>query len=172
MKIIGLIVFVLLIACPVSAEIEKEYDSFNDSSNQSSTIYSRFNSNVNPWDAIKFLKPSGQEGNSEAAIMLSLSEPGLWFFSKNDMDMVIDDVIYKSKLMDTKINMDTKIHKETQTAAYRIGASVKEKIINAKKMDIRVYFTNKPDIIWTVPDFVLNEWKQVLTDSQKASEIK
>jgi len=161
MKIIGLMVFVLLIACPVSAEIEKQYDS----SNKSSTIYSSFNSDVNPWDAVKFLKISQEKVDSGTVIMLFSSEPGLWFFSQNDMDIIIDDELYRAKLSRTRINMETKIHKETQTASYRIDTSITEKIIHAKKIAIKVYLTNKPDITWTVPDFVLNEWKQVLTNS-------
>ena len=161
MKIIGLMVFVLLIACPVSAEIEKQYDS----SNKSSTISSSFNSDVNPWDAVKFLKISQEKVDSGTVIMLFSSEPGLWFFSQNDMDIIIDDELYRAKLSRTRINMDTKIHKETQTASYRIDTSITEKIIHAKKIAIKVYLTNKPDITWTVPDFVLNEWKQVLTNS-------
>jgi hypothetical protein len=161
MKIISLMVFLLLIACPVSAEIEKQYDS----SNKSSTISSSFNSDVNPWDAVKFLKISQEKVDSGAVLMLFSSEPGLWFFSQNDMDLKIDDMPYRAKLHRTRINMDTKIHKETQTAYYQIDASITDKIIHAKKIAIKVYFTNKPDITWSVPDFVLNEWKQVLTDS-------
>jgi hypothetical protein len=160
MRIISLIVFALLIACPVSAEIEKQ----SDSSNTSSTISSIFNSNVTPWDTVKLLKISRDKVDSGAILMLFLSEPGLWFFSQNDMDIIIDDMPYRAKLHMTRINMDTKIHKETQTASYRIDAPITEKIVSAKKIYIKVCFTDKPDITWTVPEFVLNEWRKVLTD--------
>lgn len=159
MKKIVITVCLLLIACSVSAEIQKD----QNKANASSTIASIFNSRVSPWDTVKFFRATVQKSDSKTIVMFFLSDPGLWFFAETDMDIRIDDIPYKAKFVTAQSNMDTTIHKETNMAAYFVDPSVSEKIMHAKKITVTVHFTNnKPDAIWTVPEIVLNEWKQVL----------
>ena len=162
MKKIVITVCLLLIACSVSAEIQKD----QNKANASLTMASIFHSPESPWDTVKFFKTTDQKGNSETAVMFFLSDPGLWFFEKTDMDITIDDTPCKAKFVTTRSTMDNKIHKETNMAAYLVDPMVSGKILHAKKITVAIHFTNnKPDITWTVPEIILHEWKQVLEDS-------
>jgi hypothetical protein len=158
MKALSVMVFILLTVCSVSAEIDKQYDPLNSSS----SVASIFHSNVAPWDTVRFFNISRGKGEVWSSIMFFSSEPGIWFFSQSDMDMIIDDIHYIVKFGTAKSSLDKETHKLTQMAAYLIEPSMREKFMNAKKLIVRVYFNNKPDIAWTVPGFVLDEWKQVI----------
>jgi hypothetical protein len=159
MKKIVITVCLLLIACSVSAEIQKD----QDKAHASSTIASILHSGVNPWDTVKFFRATDPKGNPDTIVMFFLSDPGLWFFQETDMDIKIDDTLYKAKFVTSKNTMDTKIHKETNMAAYLVDPLASGKIMHAQKIIVTIHFTNnKPDIIWTVPEIALKEWKQVL----------
>ena len=45
---------------------------------------------------------------------------------------------------------------------FDVPDSVVNKLIRAEVVTIKIDFSNRPSIVWNVPQAVLNEWKQIL----------
>ena len=158
-KFLTVLLFLTALCFKCFAEVKQNYDRFSGVKD----IYS------STTQTLRDIKPDGNpfavvifDKSSKFGVGITLRQFNIEkLFSNADLQMKIDeDEIVSLPILGTRIEKGevTKFI----TAGYWDANKVIDKIAQAKKITIRVYYSNQPDITWTLPDKVLKEWQEVL----------
>jgi len=139
------------------SEITVDHDDFDGTTKYDSTFR-----NIGPWAELGFSLIDKKGSPLFPYMSFMLIQPDCYFFQKRDLDMKMDGDIISVGFVTTERHPERSAWGSCITMG-GFGASPEQikQIKDAEEITIRVYFKNKSDITWDVPDEVLNEWKEL-----------
>jgi len=158
-----MVCLLLCFAAGVSAEIKQEVDEFDGSvSNESLiTIANGYQQNTIPLISLN----NDSDSSYPTVLILGYFSDKSYIFSHSPMDLKIDDKdIIKAEYLYQQPEYLSyyPIYKITNAAIFDFSGDVKNRIITANTITLRAY-SDVGDIVYTVPDYMLQEWKYVLS---------
>lgn len=160
-----LAVLLMCLAVPggVLGEISHSVDEFDGSMSNTSMNIVATSYQKNTVVGLSLLNSS--EGAYKTALLLSYFSDKSYIFSHSSMELKINnDYIVEAKYLyqESKYISYYPVSQITNIGLYDFSGDVAEQIINADSVKLRAYISTG-DIVYTVPDLMLQEWKQVLS---------
>lgn len=169
MKFRSLLIVLLLTCNFASTEIKKHYDDFDGTL----TIISNTGDGnlTRPFSHVLFQAIRHENKSTSFSIGMIRAEWGkYWTFAKNPLEVKVatkSNDIQKNEIL-TASNLSTSIDRNyLSSGLWGVSQDLKNKIMEADSIVIRVHSSNSPAATWTVPDKMLREWKSVVNMFEK-----
>lgn len=161
-KILLVVLLIFMTGSFAFGGVEKKYDDFDGTL----TVVSNVNRFTSPWVGVLFQKMQHRSKKISCSLSLFRAEASrYWAFSATPIAIKVKSKIdkeAKEKIFEAS-NDDTTIHQGyISCGRWLISDELQKEILNASDVTIRVYSTNSPAETWSVPEKILNEWKEVL----------